>query len=102
MARFFFKHRWLTLLFSIHWWAGHGIVKQSLGVIHGHTGRDADWLVSETVMVRHCTTSAGRWWNQRTRERCSIGHPKAGSDATEMEWVLIKEEDELRAVIGGI
>lgn len=58
------------------------------------------WL--KTIMVRHSTTSTGRWWNQRTRERCSIGHPKAGSDATEMESLLIKEEDELRAVIRGI
>lgn len=53
-------------------------------------------------MVRHSTTSAGRWRYQRTRERCLIGHPKAGSDATEAARVLIKEEDELKAVISGI
>lgn len=52
-------------------------------------------------MVGCRTTSAGRWLNQRTREICLIGHPKAGSDEIEMERVLIKEEDGLRAVIRG-
>ena len=40
--------------------------------------------------------------SKKQRERCLIGHPKAGSDAAEMERVLIKEEDELRALISGI
>lgn len=35
------------------------------------------------------------------RERCLIGHPKAGSDATEMERALIKEVDEQREGIDG-
>ncbi len=56
-----------------------------------------------TVMARSSTTNEGRWWNQGTRERRLIGHLKAGSDAAAslMERVLIKEEDELRAIISG-
>lgn len=63
--------------------------------------RNAHCLVAKTVIARHSITNAGRWWTHRIRERERRleGHPKADNDATEMERALIKEEDELRAVI---
>ena len=62
----------------------------------------AAWWLKQSMSGPAKQAQAGGGIKEPERERCLIGHPRAGSDATEMERVLIKEEDELRAAISGI
>lgn len=75
------------------------IVEQSLGVIYGHMSSVTGWQLNQPWSGTAQEAQAGG--RIKEPERCLIGHPKADSDAAEMERVLIKEPDELSAAISG-